>query len=67
MQDFKIAFLWDWMFLGVFDGHGGTEASDFCSKSLPRILALHIQNGLEMEEALKKRYHFPSQKAWKHE
>ena len=43
-------------FFGVFDGHGGNGAADFCAHQLPIILGEQMEISTSMENALHQAY-----------
>ncbi len=46
----------NWIFGGVFDGHGGPEVADFAARNLRRLFLKKIMNGMTEEEAFSKSF-----------
>lgn len=46
----------DWIFGGVFDGHGGPDVADFAARNIRRLFLTKIMDGMTETEAFRKSY-----------
>jgi len=41
---------------GIYDGHGGKQAAQFCSKTIPKLVGQHLARNENLEQALSQTY-----------